>query len=74
MEGKPERVNELIVERGVERGECVEVGSDVKEETKRKAELDLSREALGFAACQQTRGKRDDDRLTGCIEKAGSSA
>lgn len=64
----------LVVERGV-------VGSggrvDVKEEveTKRKAELDaLSREALGFGECQQTRGKRDDDRLTGCIETAGSSA
>lgn len=70
MEGNPERVNVLMVEqRGVvERGGRV----TVEEETKRRAGLDdaLSKEALGFAECQQTRGKTDDDKLTGGIEKA----
>lgn len=74
MEGNPERVNVLVVEeRGVvERGGRVAVN----EEEKRKAEREALRreEALGFAEFQQTRGKRDDDRLTGCIETAGSSA
>lgn len=72
MEGSPERVNVLIVEeRGVvERGERAAVERE-EEETKRKAELDaLNKEALGVAEFQQTRGKTDDDRLTGCIEKA----
>lgn len=73
MEGNPERVNVLIVEeRGeVERGERGAVErreEEEKVERKRKAELGvLSREALGIAECQQTRGKTDDDRLTGGI-------
>lgn len=69
MEGKPERVNVLVVgERDVDKGEraddVVVVKEEEEEERERRAELDaLSKEALGFAEYQQTRG-RTDDRLT----------
>lgn len=78
MEGKPERVNVLVVEEARDKGERVTVNEEeegeVIERTKTELEDALSREeALGFAEFQQTRGKTDDRLTRGCIEKAGSS-
>jgi hypothetical protein len=84
MEGKPERVNVLVVEEVRDKGERIAVNEEEEEEeeeegevierTKTELEDALSREeALGFAEFQQTRGKTDDRLTRGCIEKAGSS-